>query len=51
MESQVTMETVARYLGELDLTILSLKEQLVKANKAIEELQQQLLKYQKDEVM
>lgn len=49
MESQVSTETVAKYLGDLNLTILSLREQLSKANATIEELQHQLLVYQKRE--
>jgi hypothetical protein len=45
---QISMESVAAYLGALDLTIIALREQLAKANKGIEDLQQQLLKIQKE---
>lgn len=49
LNTQVSMESVAKHIGELELTILYLKEGMVKAEKAIEALQQQLLKYQKNE--
>lgn len=41
---QISMESVAAYLGALDLTIIQLREQLMKANKVIEDLQLQIKK-------
>ena len=49
-EQQVSEDTVALHIGRITLASLRMQEQLERANKAIEELQNQLLKYQKNEI-
>lgn len=46
---QASLDSIKIYIGTQVLTLIALQDRLMKANKAVEDLQQQLLKYQKEE--